>query len=275
MTRLISKQVADIPSSLGLYDTELIRITGASLKEIACSAARIEPAEFDRAVRGIKFAAVPFAVGLGVIGGFSRAVESIACHIGCSAFTTKGQDITGLIEAIERGASVLLIADDQRFVAIHLTGGWVIDNDEATARGYVAALDKMIDGGVSGRNVLVIGAGRLGSRVIATLLEYKAKPAVYDLDHAVAERSGRVVGVKVETSLDTALAEKLYIIDASPAEGIIRPEHLKPGMAIAAPGIPCGLNNAAYELIKGRVVHDLLQVGTVTMLAMIAAQLRG
>jgi pyrrolysine biosynthesis protein PylD len=56
--------------------------------------------------------------------------------------------------------------------------------------------------------------------------------------------------------------------DASPAQGIILPEHIKPHTIVAACGIPLGLSDEARSFIGDRLIHDPLQLGTAAMLAM-------
>ena len=43
---------------------------------------------------------------------------------------------------------------------------------------------------------------------------------------------------------------------------------LTPDALIAAPGIPLGLDDETAELFKNQLVHDMLDIGTATMLAM-------
>jgi pyrrolysine biosynthesis protein PylD len=43
---------------------------------------------------------------------------------------------------------------------------------------------------------------------------------------------------------------------------------LSPETLIVAPGIPLGLDEEAAEQFKDQLVHDMLDIGTATMLAM-------
>ena len=61
---------------------------------------------------GARIAAVPVSSGLGFIPFFSQCVEVILRHIGCDAFVTSRPDVKGVQEAVDRGARVLFVADD-------------------------------------------------------------------------------------------------------------------------------------------------------------------
>ncbi|MBS4024301.1 MAG: 3-methylornithyl-N6-L-lysine dehydrogenase PylD [Clostridia bacterium] len=268
MTRLQQHQVIDIPPMLIKYDLELEEITGASLKEIACRGADISGADLDQWLHCLKIAVVPVTTGQGIISGFTEAVAGIIAYLGGNVFITKGYDVAGLAEGIEKGAQVIFIADDNRFVAINLPLGKVVDNSDATARGYVTALEFLVKG-LLGREVLVIGGGIIGKKAIKVLLEKGALPVVYDVDETKLKHLKIEKRIKIVNNLDKALQENNYIFEATPADNIISAEHIKPNMAIAAPGIPLGLTNEAYELARKKIIHDPLQLGAATMLAMV------
>jgi pyrrolysine biosynthesis protein PylD len=122
MTRLKEDDIAPITRQLDGYDARLKRMTGASLRQIACRAAGVEEAVIIDALDRISIAAVPVTSGFGVIGGFSDAVAAIVAPLGFATFVTESSDVAGIVEGIERGADILMLADDERFVAIRETG---------------------------------------------------------------------------------------------------------------------------------------------------------
>ena len=100
-------------------------------------------------------AVVPITAGKGIIECFAQAVQSIVSYTGFTSFVTHDYDVAGLAEGINRGAKIIFLADDNCFIAINLSSGLVVDNAEATGRGYVAALE-CLAGELRARRVLVI-----------------------------------------------------------------------------------------------------------------------
>jgi len=270
VTRLRTEEIAELGASLAEYDAELLSKTGCTLRDIACRAAGVDDEEALGTAIADAVAAVPMSSGLGVLEGFAEGVRDIAAHIGFESYVTEATDVAGLAEAARRRADVIMVADDDDFVAINLRTGCVVDNAEATGRGYAAALNAMA-GGLEGRGVLVIGCGRVGSAAAATLLELGAEVCVYDIDpyrsKELCAELGRSLGkeVRAEQELDRALAAHECIMDASPAADIIDAEHVSSSSIICAPGVPHGLTPRALKEIAGRFLHDPLQIGVATM----------
>jgi pyrrolysine biosynthesis protein PylD len=265
MTRLKGEDVKDIGKQLKDYDISLVKITGLTLREIARRAVGISEEEMNGPLAGRRVAVIPITCGGGIIEGFVETVGKILNHIGANVFQSRAADLGGFAEAIEQGADILFCADDERFVALNLALRKVVDNTEATARGYVEALEHAV-GGLNGQEVLVIGgAGRLGWNAVLFLLKKGARVSVYDADRDRLLLRSRGYDVMVEHNLEEALKKHLIFFDASPAPDLIRPEHIKPETIIAAPGIPLGLTEDAYVLVQDRLIHDPLQMGVATM----------
>ena len=112
----------------------------------------------------------------------------------------------------------------------------------------------------------MVGAGTVGRSAIYRLKEYNADLAVYDIDGSKAEKAAEVCGAVIEKDLDDAFRRHRLIIDASPAKGLLKAEHITPSTLIAACGLPLILDTEAYELVKERLIHDPLQIGVATML---------
>ena len=55
------------------------------------------------------------------------------------------------------------------------------------------------------------------------------------------------------------------MIDATPANGIIRARDIASQSYIAAPGVPLGVSSRALEKGSDRILHDPLQIGVATM----------
>jgi pyrrolysine biosynthesis protein PylD len=270
MTRLKEGDIDPIAGLLHEYDARLKRMTGASLRQIACHAAGIDEAVILGVLRRVRFGSVPVRSGLGVIGGFSSTVAAIVSHLGFDAFVTERGDVAGMAEGIERGGDVLLLADDERFVALTQGRGQVVDNSLATAQGFVAALDLM-KGGLSGESVLVLGCGPVGVAATRALMDRGASVALFDIRRERASSALLEIGrgaperIRVEAAPYPALDRYQLIFDATNAGNFIEAAHLSPGTMVAAPGMPCALTPEAIAKHRGRILHDSLEIGTATM----------
>lgn len=200
MTRLAANDVLDINQGLRRYDRELAARTGQTLQGIACRAAGVTEEQILNSVRTTRVAVVSITSGEGIIEGFAEAVQSIIRHLGFEAFVPDKADVTSLAAAIGEGARVVFMADDERFVAINLPALRVVDNAEATGRGYMIALEGLA-GGLRDRRVLVIGAGRVGTITTRILNEMGAQVAVFDRDPIRAELLAQESEIMVEKDL--------------------------------------------------------------------------
>jgi pyrrolysine biosynthesis protein PylD len=278
MTRLREGDLKAIEGQLDVYDSRLKRLTGASLRQIACHAAGVDEAWIKDVLDRVRIAAVPVRSGLGVIGGFSGTVTAIVSHLGFETFVTESSDVSGIAEGIERGADILLLADDERFVAITPGQNQVVDNSRATAEGFVAALELM-KGGLAGESVLVLGCGPVGVAATNALIEGGADVAVCDLQQERALAAlGEIVQdasnrIRMEDTLHTALERYELIFDATNAGAFIEAAHMTPRTMVAAPGMPCALTPEAMAENRDRILHDALEIGTATMAVQAAEKL--
>jgi len=270
MTRLTSNDLHPIPGNLARYDADLKRKTGLSLRQIACKAAGIPEEDLCAVTGRVKVAAVPVSSGLGIIEGFADAVGSILTHLGFRSFVTERHDVAGVAEALERGSDILMLADDERFVAIAPARQRVVDNVGATARGFVAGLEAM-RGGVAGASALVLGCGPVGVAGATALLERGATVSLLDEDRhrAVSALRDLTSPARKPVGLEDGGADALrryeLIFEATDSGGFIEPHHLTSKTLMAAPGIPCALTKEALDRHGERVLHDALEIGTATM----------
>jgi pyrrolysine biosynthesis protein PylD len=265
VTRLTTSDLAGLGEGLQRYDQGLRRKTGRSLRQIACCAAGIREETIDRVAPKTRVGMISITAGKGRLPGFAEAVRDIVRHLGFPVLVSAWTDVAGLATAVEQGVEVVFMADDLRFVAISLSSRRVVDNAEATGRGYGAALEGLA-GGVRDRCVLVIGAGQVGTGTARILREMGAEIGIYDLETERTQRLAREVGGTAERDLDQALGRYAILVDASPASGIIEVRHIKPETLIAAPGVPLGLTAEARALLGDRLIHDPLQIGVATMI---------
>jgi len=270
MTRLRVEDLEPIRGRLEDYDAHLKRMTGASLRQIACHAAGVDEALIIDVLEQVLMAAVPVTTGLGIIGGFSPTVAAITSHLGFRIFVTEASDEAGFGEGVERGAEVIMLADDESFVALTPGRKHLADNSLATAQGFVAGLELM-KGGLEGESVLVLGCGPLGMAGAKALLARGASVSLCDIVRERALAAQRELGqdatdrIRMEDLPSTALTGYDLIFDATNAGGFIEPTHLSPDTLVAAPGMPFALTPEAMAENRDRILHDALEIGTATM----------
>jgi len=269
MTRLSGSDIKSVSSSIQDHDKMLFDLTGASLKQIAAEAAG-SGAELV-CTEQHRVAIIPVTTGLGKIEGFSEAVQAVCNHLGFQTFVTRFPDVRGIAEAYNSSADIIMLADDHVFVAINLRSKLVVDNTEATAMGYAAALNFLVDG-LAGKEVLLVGVGRLGRKAAKCLIDLGAEITIYDINKNLERSMAKELSDKCDSTvrsgftLDEALSKINIIFDASSGNGFITGDQVTRQTYVAAPGVPLGLDRDALYKIKRRVVHDPLQIGVASML---------
>lgn len=259
MTRLTPDVIRGIPETISSLDTALEKIIGADLRHLACNAAGIN-AE-DICFESYTVAVVPVTSGKGVISGFSESVAAAIREIGMHSFVTEGSDVTGTAEAYRSGADIIFMADDENFIALNTKARMFTDNIRSTAKGYVAAL-KCVEGCLSGKTVLVLGAGRVGTVATEILLEQGAKVEVADIlwnKALILEKKHR--SVKARADLERAIEDNRLILNASP--GKIPGKLIQKGSVISSPGVPYAFDREGET--KATIIHDVLSLGVAVM----------
>jgi len=276
MTRLIEADIVNIPNSITTYDETLIAKTGCSFFQIACHAMQVSEETVRVSIENVRVGVIPITTGLGRLHGFCDAVAAIANHMRCQAFVCQQTDVAGIGEAITTGADIIMLADEQHFIALNLNTHKIADNTVATGRGFVTALHRMAGPSLKQQRVLVIGCGPVGQNAINLLLEHGCSVSVYDIDPLRSASLLKTGGpgtsglIQQTTDLEYALLSHALIVDATPAGAFIRARHIKPETMISAPGMPLGLDRAAQAAIGNRLIHDPLHIGVATMLNMVA-----
>jgi 3-methylornithyl-N6-L-lysine dehydrogenase len=271
MTLLKSKDIEDIVPSLKEYDMRLQAATGSSLLDIACRAAGIDSATAMPLIAATKVISVQTTCGEGKISGFVETLATIAHHLGFPAEAARQSDAAGLAEAYQKQADIILTADDNQFIAINTRTRRVVDNGDATGRGFAFGLDCLV-GGLENKDVLVIGCGPVGRSVCRALMDLKAVVSVFDINGQICSdfvkhvAGDRKTDIRIEPDIQTALGSHPYVIDTTPAPNLINETFITPHTCISAPGVPCGVNNKARQMLGDRLIHDPLQIGVATML---------
>ena len=167
---------------------------------------------------------------------------------------------------VAAGAGVLFLADDHRFIALNVTKGCSVDDDPATADGYVTALDAAA-GGLAGRRVLLLGLGPVGRAAARRLVSLDAVVLVAEPDEKRVA-AALDVGLEIEpVELAAGLERCDLVFDASPAAGIIDAGDVGPETIAAVPGLPSAFTPAAQEALGARHIHEPFAIGVAVMAA--------
>jgi pyrrolysine biosynthesis protein PylD len=264
MTRLTADDVRELTERLTAFENDLREVAGMGLRELAMATVA-EPAPCVP-LHGARVAAVPVTSGQGVITGFTDCVAAILRHLDCEAWVTGQPDVRGIQDAVTGRADVIFLADDYRFVALDVRNGRCIDDDPATADGYVTALDAAA-GGLFGRPVLLLGLGPVGRAAARRLVRRGAKVEVVEPNEARLQ-AALEIGLHVRpVALEEGLARCDLIFDATPAPDIIDAGDVTERTIAAVPGIPSGFTLAAQQKLGVRHIHEPLAVGVAVMAA--------
>lgn len=264
MTRLTAELIKDVPEDKIDLDSHLLETTGKTVKGLALEAAGLPD---DTDLSGFKVACVPITSGLGLIGGFSKSVDSIVRRLGMDSRVTEDADVLGFSQGVLDGADIIMMSDDPKFIAYNTRENKFIDNSWGTALGYSVAL-KNAAGGLEGKDVFVIGAGRVGSRAAGILKGMGAKVHIYDIVNEKAEEVGMEHEVDVIFDLEKALSEYELILNAAPLE--FEGRMIREGSIFSTPGVPHGFDEEGRRKAKA-IIHDPLEIGTAIMAVCSAA----
>jgi pyrrolysine biosynthesis protein PylD len=271
MTRLITEWLGTSREEMERYGASVAALTGLTPARLAAkAAARLAGGEGASAlgedfagVSGVKAGVVRVTSGLGVIGGFTDSLVALLAWLGADVIAPVESDVDGIYHAVKAGADVIFIADDDRFICMNLTSGVIAENDESTAYGYAEALNLM-SGGISGKEVLVIGYGRVGRCALRALKGLGATVSVFDkAEDACAAAASDADGLVMRDGI----GEYGLIFDATNEGGWLRADELRPDVLISSPGLPLSLCTDAREQLAGRVFADVLQTGASVMLS--------
>ncbi|NLI74408.1 MAG: 3-methylornithyl-N6-L-lysine dehydrogenase PylD [Euryarchaeota archaeon] len=267
MTRLTPSMIYDVPYTSIERDNELIQSIGLTLKDLAYEAVGLHPHELN--LGDYLAAAVPVTSGKGMTEGFSESVCSIVEHLGMQSMLTRRTDVAGLSDALAAKADIIFMADDDEFIALNAHTGNFSNNTHSTALGYFTAFRRAA-GSLRNKDVLLIGAGRIGNLVGDMLAAEQAYVTVVDKDITRSETlCRRHDKFTVENSLEKAMQNSKLIFNASPAK--LPGEWITEGAIISSPGVPFSFDKEGFSKV-GALIHDPLQIG-VSVMALWSASL--
>ncbi len=258
MTRLTSDDIKGVPHDEVDLDSKLMSAAGITVKDLACMSAGL-PKDTD--LSQFRVACVPITSGLGVIGGFSDSVNAIVGRLGMDSFVTSGTDVNGFAEGVRNGADIIMMADDDMFVAYNVHANRMVDNSYGTALGYSVAL-KEAAGGLEGKQVLVVGAGFVGSRAACILKHMGADVGIVDVIREKAVKAAESCGVKVFDDTEQAISAHRLVLNAAPYK--IPGKVIAEGSIISSPGVPHYFDELGRKKAKA-IIHDPLEIGTAVM----------
>jgi len=258
MTRLTPDLIEGVPEDTIDLDSKLMSMCGKTVKQLALEGAGVDhDVDFSK----MRVACVPITSGMGVISGFSSSVDAIVKRLGMQSYVTKGTDVNGFSQAISDGVDMIMMADDAMFVAYNVHARKYTNNSWGTAMGYSVAL-KNAAGGVEGKDVLVIGAGLVGTEAVKILKSWGANVSVTDIKPEKALALQEKYGVKALEDVEAALASHKYILNAAPA--IFPGRLIMEGAVVSTPGVPHYFDEESRKKAKA-IIHDPLEIGTAMM----------
>ena len=263
MTRLTEHDVRRLSERLEEFEEGLRRVTGCGLLEIAVEAADAGP-RAAACLAGARLAVVPISAGEGFIPGFAECVAAILNHMGCDAFVTPEPDMRGWQAAAVAGAEAVFAADDYRFLALNIRNGACVDDDPATAAGFVAALAAAA-GGLAGRPVLVLGLGPVGRAAAARLRHLGAEVLAVERDQARVAAAAAAGLEFRHVALDEGLAACRLVLDATPSADLVDASWVTAESIAAVPGLPSAFTAAAQAALGDRHIHEPLALGVAVM----------
>lgn len=264
MTRLKTEWINDLVDNITDNEKKLKDLTGLNFLEFASRANGLPSDKIIEAAKSELVAVVPFTAGLGVINRFSESVAAIVRQAGFDAFVTQKTDADGLYESRRRNATIVFFADDKRYLGWHFKKDRVSDNNISTARGYVEALE-FATGGLKDKKTLVIGCGVVGFEIIKHLKTKNAIPVIFDKNDALKWQLAEKLKTSVIADYES-IKEFQLILDATSQGQWLHKGMLHDEAWIAAPGIPLSLDDETHEIYGKRLIHDQLEIGTLTML---------
>jgi len=264
MTRLREEWICDMEETIASYEKELKTKISLDFAGLAAAANDISRKTITEAAEKEIVAVVPITTGMGIISTFAESVAAIIRQAGFSVFVTKACDVNGIYEAHLRNASMLFMADDNRFIGIHLHKNQMSDNNAGTARGYVKALEQAC-GSLKEREVLVLGCGIVGKEIGKCLRQKDARPVFYDKNDLLVQKISFELGADFLSDC-SRIKDFPLVMDATCEGEWIHEGMLHEEAWISTPGVPLSLDETMKLKYKAHTIHDWLQIGTLAML---------
>lgn len=272
MTRLTSNWISDIPNNMSNYDKDLTSKIGCDLRELAFSAVGKEKWNRQLLFDSNKAAVIKINTGEGIIDGFDKAIAAIFEQIGIKTILCESENVSAINEAMDKGANIFIMADDDRYIAFNTENNKKAENDYCTALGFARALEIMTDG-LLGKDIALLGHGRVGKIAAEILKEKGGNVWVYDKKYLEYQSSENLETTLPEgvngliKSKEELLNYKIFFDLTNEELWFDNQDQLRDAF-IVAPGVPLTFDiNKLHESIT--IVHDMLEIGTAVMLTQV------
>jgi len=255
MALLTSEDLKNINRQLEEADSAVRRVTGLDIKEVCKALYGTSPG-------CEKVGIVPVTSGNGIIGNFSASLHAITQYFGFESFVTDMPDVSGYYEAVQKGAEIILMADDHTFLAHNLKNGKIANNQPCTGIIYAEIASRHLK--ADSKDVLVIGLGKMGFPGAAHFANKGFNVYGYDADKELLEKAAYNLGIIPFTP--SSPRKFSMIFEATPCANIIPEAVLSENCMISTPGIPCAISDELRKKYDVEIVMEPFEIGTVSML---------
>jgi len=258
MALLTPEDLKNINKQLQEADSAVRRVTGLDIKGICKDFYGTTPC-------CEKVGIVPVTSGNGIIGSFSESLHAITEYFGFDSFVTDMPDVSGYYEAVRNGAQIILMADDNTFLAHNLKNGKIANNQPCTGIIYAEIASRYLK--ADSKDVLAVGLGKVGFPGVAHLVHKGFRVYGYDADRALLEKTVSSLGIIPFDPVNPDNPRKFSIIfEATPCADTIPESVISENCVISTPGIPCAISKDLQKKYGVELVMDPLGLGTACML---------
>lgn len=255
MACLTPKDLKNINSQLEKADFAVCKVTGLDIKGVCQDF-------YGTFSQNEKVGIVPVTSGDGIIRNFSASLNVITQHFGFDSFVTDMPDVSGYYEAVQKGAEIILMADDNTFLAHNLKNGKIANNQPCTGIIYAEIACRYQK--TESKEVLVVGLGKVGLPGAAHFVSRGFKVYGYDADRTLLKKAVSDLGI---LSFDLSTPKRFSIIfEATPSANTIPETVLSENCLISTPGIPCAVSEELKKKYNLEIVMEPLGIGTASML---------
>ncbi|AAM03605.1 TPA: 3-methylornithyl-N6-L-lysine dehydrogenase PylD [Methanosarcina acetivorans] len=255
MALLTPEDLENINRQLHEADSTVRRVTGLDIKGVCKDFYGTTPC-------CEKVGIVPVTSGNGIIGNFSESLRAITEYFGFDSFVTTMPDVSGYYEAVRNGAQIILMADDNTFLAHNLKNGKIANNQPCTGIIYAEIASRYMK--ADSKDVLAVGLGKVGFPGAAHLVNKGFRVYGYDADKALLEKTVSDLGI---TPFEPENPRRFSIIfEATPCADTVPESVISDNCVISTPGIPCAISRELQEKYGVELIMEPLGIGTASML---------
>lgn len=255
MALLTPEDLENLGAQFKDSENTIEKVTGSKLTDICKDL-------YGKDLGSEKVGIIPITAGNGIISNFASSLLFIVQRLGLESFITQHTDVAGYYEAIRDGADILLMADDNLFIAHNLRNGKLVTNHEATGIIYSEIASRFKDSGSS--EILVIGLGRVGYAGAKHLAEKGFDVYACDPNRDFLDKAAHELGIKEYCKEDRKKFSMVF--EATPNANTITEGMIAERCLVSTPGIPCGLPQEVGSKYRVDLVMEPLFIGVTSML---------